>query len=333
MDLKPRKFAAAAAGKIVQDKKRLKMWEIQKGSIRPRIAGWMDRAAKIIGRIPGVNIRKFEVFRIIKTFPVFTHKGFRIRLLDSAASKDFIEKCCMEKEEDGCRFKLIPSSQYAYVKLFSYQNEEYIKKEYLHRGFFDLIKDFIRGPRASRSLEGDMLLKKKGFNAPRSLMTGKKGKISFIIYNRIQNAEDLQSIIIGCFKRPFDKHDLDLKRALATEAGRVVGRMHALGISHGDLRLGNIMVEFDQENRLKFWFLDNERTLLYTRLPEKKRIKNLVQINIIPGNSVSSSDRLRFYIHYLKEVPELAGRKKELAKKIAQITAGRLEKIMNKNLT
>ena len=112
------------------------------------------------------------------------------------------------------------------------------------------------------------------------------------------------------------------KRELIKAFGKTIGKMHALGIFHGDLRLGNILIR-RIESGLQFFFLDNERTRKFSRLRGVLRLKNLVQVNMF-RKGISNTDRLRFFKAYLEENPAIARVRKSWAQKIIIKTDKRL---------
>ena len=114
------------------------------------------------------------------------------------------------------------------------------------------------------------------------------------------------------------------KRVLIGQFCHTVGRLHKLGISHGDLRLGNIIVDVSDPCQLRYVFLDNERTAHYRKLPKRKRLKNIVQINMYLDSIATKTDRLRFFQSYLKENPELIPLKKQWLARIIHKTEKRI---------
>ena len=257
---------------------------------------------------------------------------FDIRLIDDCNDQNFIDRCITEKDGPDGRFESIASSKYASVKLFFYRKKKFVKKVFFHRNYRDVVKDIVRGPRAFRSLEGDLLLEKFGFHAPSCLMVGQKGRISFAVSEYIDEAEDLDSLLKKSLQGPLNRCKVRLKRRIAVETGRLAGRLHAVGICHGDMRPGNILYKENQDGRVDLWLLDNERTFHYKKLPDKKRVKNLVQLNIIPFpvKTITRTDRMRFLHAYLEQVPDLAPLKKPLAREVLLKTSARLQKIASK---
>jgi serine/threonine protein kinase len=101
--------------------------------------------------------------------------------------------------------------------------------------------------------------------------------------------------------------------------------MHAKGIFHGDLRLGNILTR-REGNRWRFFFLDNERTKKFDSLPFKLRVKNLVQANMVRKGNISYTDRMRFFREYCAENKISKKQSKSLTEKVIEKTNWRLNK-------
>ncbi len=261
-----------------------------------------------------------------KRYQPLVYKGCRLRLLDEARDGEFLEKCCREGKLDDAQYERLHSSSTSSVHVFFHRDRKYVKKKFYHRKFSDGFKDLIRGPRALRSLEGDLLLGNFGFDTPKCLLIGKKGRVSFAICEFIEDAFDLHRFIKDQLDFPVAKEKVALKRQIAISVGRAVGKLHALGIVHGDMRLGNILVGRDGLGRIRLWFLDNERTFCYKSLPDKLRVKNLVQINMIKARTISNTDRMRFFLRYLQENPGLSSRKRPVAARVVQKTALRMKK-------
>jgi hypothetical protein len=76
----------------------------------------------------------------------------------------------------------------------------------------------------------------------------------------------------------------------------------------------------------RIFFLDNERTGKFRKIPERLRLKNLVQINMFEPEEVSGTDRMRFFREYWAESKESRLERAVLIKKILKKTARRLRK-------
>ena len=219
---------------------------------------------------------------------------------------------------------VVPSSRYALVYHFQYGGRDYFHKSFLYRNWLEPIKSFFRGTRAERAFRGHHLLRKNGLAAPQVVMVGKKGNQSFTVSEAIPNGRGLGRYFRETFVPPLSKESIERKRLAIQMLGHEVGRLHALKIFHGDLRWGNIMVKTSAPMGVEFLFLDNERTVQYRRLPYLKRLKNLVQLNMDSSPVVTGTDRMRFFLAYLLENPELEDEKKLLMRRILEKTAARL---------
>jgi tRNA A-37 threonylcarbamoyl transferase component Bud32 len=96
---------------------------------------------------------------------------------------------------------------------------------------------------------------------------------------------------------PLSGKELVAKRKLIEKLGNEIGTLHKAGVCHGDLRLSNILVE-EEDNDIVFYFIDNERTSDFSRVPRRLIKKNLVQVNMISQPNVTRQDRLRFFKAY-----------------------------------
>ncbi len=225
--------------------------------------------------------------------------------------------------------KLILSSQFTKVHKFNVDFDDIEKtiyfKEYLYRSNLDFIKHLFRPSRARRSFKATLMLQENGFDAPIVVIMGECKKGFFKIRNFLatleaENAKRIYKYIPDCRNSSADE-----KRKLIRAFGQTIGRMHAKGIFHGDLRLGNILVKQEQNN-WRFFFLDNERTRKFYRLPARLRFKNLVQANMFPPTVLTNTDRMRFFREYWAQNDEGKTEKSKLIKKVLKKTRQRLSK-------
>jgi tRNA A-37 threonylcarbamoyl transferase component Bud32 len=213
---------------------------------------------------------------------------------------------------------------------FSGHAREVFYKEYLCRSTWDSVKHLFRASRASRAFRGGLMLQKEGFYVPEVIAFGeeKSGFIcrrNFLLTRQVEDAQQL-SILLSSLCQNLTKEALRDKRRLIKAFGQTIGKMHAAGVFHGDLRLGNILAKRNKAG-WQFFFLDNERTRKFSKLPEKLRLKNLVQVNMF-RKGISNTDRSRFLKAYIEENPTIVSAQKSLAQKITTKTNSRLT---NKN--
>jgi hypothetical protein len=173
-----------------------------------------------------------------------------------------------------------------------------------------------------------MLLRECGFDVPRVLFAGFGGGKGFLVMEEVAGARDLLRLATEEFpesaKGKLSPEKVRQKRLLCELLGKTAGKLHALGIAHGDLRWGNIMIDESDPETPKIWLLDNERTVRRSRIAEKQRVKNLVQLNMFPPLAVGGTDRMRFFRAYLSRCPVPMPERKKLAAKVLKKTAGRL---------
>ncbi len=254
-------------------------------------------------------------------------KGFALKIYKGTADPGFLEKCCRKDPGNGSAFAIVTSSKHSRVYTFTYEGRDYYYKAFLNRNTFESFKALFRGNRAKRALRGDQLLLRHGFNVPRCILIGRKGAFNFSVSEAAGSARNLSQFVREELSIRSNRQQGIIKKRLINGLGRAVGRLHARKIIHGDLRWGNILIEETSPGELSFWFLDNERTALYSRnLPRKKRLKNLVQINMTLNPVITGMDRLLFLNAYLLENPELCPYRDELAAEVKQLTEDRLAK-------
>ena len=210
------------------------------------------------------------------------------------------------------------------VNFTSHEQDLYFK-QYLYRSPLDFLKHIFRPSRAKRSADAAKMLAQHGLSTPEIVAIGHLKLAGFCIKTFVitKTVEDANKLY-ACLEYLKDAQARDRHKFL-TDLGKTIGKMHNASIFHGDLRPGNVLAKKQGEN-WKFYFLDNERTKKFTNLPEKLRLKNLVQINMITEDHLTATDRMRFYKSYknVHTVPII--NPKQLAIQTAQKTAQRLAK-------
>ena len=202
-------------------------------------------------------------------------------------------------------------------------------KQHLYRSPLDYLKHLVRPSRAMREFKASLMLAKNGIRTPPIIATGRipVGLFhtrNFLITANLENAHSLNLWL--CRNMPPDNADtLRSRRLLIRQLGETVGRMHAAGICHGDLRPGNVFIE-SVSGQWRFFLLDNERTTKFPRLPHRKVVKNLVQVGMLHDRYLTRTDRLRFLKNYIAQNTRLATNYRQLAKEVYLRTEARLHK-------
>ncbi len=259
---------------------------------------------------------------------LFVHKNFRNSIFEQALLDN------EEKLGECYRLTTIQSSKFARVyKLtvrFDNEDKGIYFKQYLCRSVRDFIKNFVRANRALRAFKAAEMLGDDGFDAPTIIAIGESRyglfhTTNFMVTLEIEDAKQIYQLI--CDLQNGSELETKNRRGLIRAFGRTVGKMHAKGIFHGDLRLGNILARLEKD-QWRFFFLDNERTRKFRYLPMRLRLKNLVQINMLPSNAMSNTDRMRFFKEYQAQNEESNVRKTMLVEKVLKKTSKRLRKKM-----
>jgi tRNA A-37 threonylcarbamoyl transferase component Bud32 len=268
----------------------------------------------------------FDKIRL-KSWTIYIHKNFRNKGFEQAllAGEEELQK--------HYRSTAIGSSQFARVyKLtvgFNGVERGVYFKQYLYRSGCDFIKHLVRASRAKRAFNATKMLAENGFGAPAIVAMGerKPGLFhtrNFLVTLEVEGAKQIHQLVADRSEN-LTKEQLRDKRELIGALGQTIGRMHTKDIFHGDLRLGNVLAR-QESNGWQFFFLDNERTKKFRRLPVRLCLKNLVQLNMFRSATMSNTDRMRFFKKYLTENGKSKEEGKALIHKVVEKTKRRLSK-------
>lgn len=192
---------------------------------------------------------------------------------------------------------IVPSSRSARVAHNPEQQLYY--KEFLQRSPLDRFKAILHGSRAQRArLHGDALLR-AGIDAPQNIAWGSLSGGREYLFTRAVEGEDL-----GSWLEHTREDSLAMRRQLLAELGQFVGRVHATGFVHGDLRPGNVLARHNGD-RFLFTLLDNERTVQRLPPPGRMLLRNLMQLNMLPLHVLGRTDRMRFFRAWRRQMRDL----------------------------
>lgn len=211
------------------------------------------------------------------------------------------------------------SSSGASIVARSIQQPRRYLKLYLPRGWPDRFKELIRGSRSQRALYASRLLCDLNFYTPEVLQHGCTGSVEYLVSKEAPGMSVTQAVTNYSGHHP--ALSLAERRVMLQALGREIGRLHAEGIIHGDLRASNILAQ--QSPKPRFWFLDNERTgRTFWRL-QRSRFRNLVQLNMVREKDLSRTDRVRFLIAYADTLNLSRKSRKRLARQVWKKTQHR----------
>ena len=106
---------------------------------------------------------------------------------------------------------------------------------------------------------------------------------------------------------------------LARRFGRLVGRAHAHGLDHGDLHVGNLLVDV----RGEAWMIDFTNSALHARLSPAVVARDLVNLAADTRETVALDLRRRFFIAWRREVALDAREIVELAARVERLAVAR----------
>lgn len=259
-----------------------------------------------------------------KNYLPYRFRGYHLFICRESFDEGFLEKCCLEPKKSENGFTPVNSSRCAVIYRFEYEQEIYFHKTYLPRTWMEGIQSIFLGSRAWRAFRGGMILRANGFFAPQIVVVGRRGKHSLTVSKMVPNPLALLQYFQDIYVLPLTEEKILHRRKTICELGQTVGKLHSCRISHGDLRWGNIIIDASDFNNFRYVLLDNERTAQFRRLPGRERLKNLVQLNMVPKVPVSRTDKLRFFNSYLKENPELITYKNKLLRRVVEKTRRRM---------
>ena len=177
-------------------------------------------------------------------------------------------------------------------------------KEFLPRSPLEALKAVLRGSRATRARrQGDALLL-AGFEAPANLAWGRLPGGREYLFTRAAQGQD----VTGWLQARLvirNGETLAIRHQLLRDLGVFIGRLHATGFIHGDLRPGNVLAELRQ-GRFQFTLIDNERTVQRHPPPGRMLLRNLMQLNMLPPAVLSRADRMRFFTGWRRQMRELS---------------------------
>ncbi len=171
---------------------------------------------------------------------------------------------------------------------------------------------------AAFSFKSSYELSTAGINTPKTLFYGEQWgavfeKRSFIITEKIPNAESLERKLPDCFDGPATVEKLKNRRNFIAQLASFIRKFHETDYRHRDLYLSHIFYS----NSGDFYLIDLARAFKPIVLRRRFRIKDLAQLYYsAPARYFSRTDRLRFYFIYTGQDVKLTGKDKAFIRKV-----------------
>jgi tRNA A-37 threonylcarbamoyl transferase component Bud32 len=156
-------------------------------------------------------------------------------------------------------------------------NGLYIKR-FRHPGLLQGVRGWLH----DRALSEHRLLrelKKRGLDVPSPVAWAREGRETFLFTLEIPDALPLRAV--------------PLTRPILLDLAALVRRVHAAGLRHDDLHVGNILL-----SRGKLWLLDVHRASVFNVLTPAEKVQSLAFIVLSFYTLVSETDVLRFLRAY-----------------------------------
>lgn len=190
--------------------------------------------------------------------------------------------------------------------------ERMVIRHYEHGGIFRaLTRDlFLVGSRPFQELIITEMARKAGLPTM-EVLAGIKSRVfgpfykGDLVSKEIPHSLDLIQYFTRWGKGRVQKR-LDEKRKLIHQAGRLVRKMHEVGIYHSDLHLKNFIVEMGERGIGSLYIIDFDRSKIIHPLKSNKWFANLLRLDRSvekwrsKGLSITRTDRLRFLRSYLE---------------------------------
>jgi len=259
-------------------------------------------------------IEKYDNLRIIR------RKSISLAELVSVIKLNGIRKENLEVRllKQGKR-----SSIYLFPALIEGKKINVCLKHYRFPGM-NALKNIFIPSRALSSLKAAENLRSLGVKTAKSfaVIEERRGiflKESFLIMEDISHFPSFPEYIERNFPSSLSKDNLNQKRTFIEEFARFLVNLHAKGIYQHDFKTTNILVEEVEPGKRDFWLIDLDKVIFGKKVSNRRRIKNLVQINTsIPGTT-TLIDRVRFF-HLYTGKNHLKKEDKEIIRKIIRLS-------------
>ena len=201
--------------------------------------------------------------------------------------------CLIEKRPS----MLVKHSPEVTVSLLGEAENRVSVKHYHPLNFFDRFKERFRRSKGLKAWVAGNGLITRGIPSlkPFALVERRDWlglKESFFLMEVSETGQELDRYLFRGFK------DLKEKRLFIKSFAQWVSHLHKMDLYHQDMKTCNILVS-ENGASWDFHLLDLEDVRLAKKVGEKKLFRNFLQLNASTPKTVTRSDRLRFFLHYI----------------------------------
>jgi aminoglycoside phosphotransferase (APT) family kinase protein len=158
----------------------------------------------------------------------------------------------------------------------------------------------IKGSRAQRARRHNDALREAGFNAPENVAWGKLPRGREYLFSTAVAGNGVTHWLREELNERSGRA-LQERRLLLRALGDFIGRLHAAGFVHGDLRTSNVFAHKSAEG-FCFALIDNERSVQSQPAAGRSLLRNLMQLNMLTSADISNTDRLRFFRQWRQQM-------------------------------
>ncbi len=216
-----------------------------------------------------------------------------------------------------------PGSSVSHVVLQGERELDLAVKWNHPRGLRRGLSDTLQGSRAARAAAGADVLAGLGMHHPETLAFAERRRFgwvteSYLITGFLADTEPLPVALAGL------REDRRRRRLLARALGETIGRLHAAGLDHGDLKHSNLLV--GRDGRVVLIDLD---TLVPPRRPTWRRVvRAFGQLEAYTSDLypwLPRTDRARFLSGYFRHTQTYASRRRDLVREARAWVEQKLE--------
>ncbi|MSQ47692.1 MAG: glycosyltransferase [Deltaproteobacteria bacterium] len=158
----------------------------------------------------------------------------------------------------------------------------------------------LHGSPARRAWHGAQLLQAAGITVPRPLAVVERRTAGFVRESFYVSEALLSHIPLNVYwKTHQHPRPRQQRRTFLRALADFVRSLHAAGLSIGDLKDENVLVQEQEAHQWRFVLVDLDRVTHKDSLSQSRRLKNLVQLERTLGRNASINDRLFFLHQYL----------------------------------
>ena len=177
-------------------------------------------------------------------------------------------------------------------------------KEYLPRSPAAALRAQVKGSRATRARLNAEALLQAGIDAPHNVLWGQLPGGGEYLYTVAAPGDSIQRWLCETLAGR-NAEQLRLRRQLLHALGTFIGRVHATGFIHGELRPDNVLAALVKD-QFRFTLINNEGNTQRIPTPGKLLLRNLVQMNSLPLAVLGRTDRMRFLRAWRRQMRDLS---------------------------